>query len=415
MSLGVVAWGEDQLRISLLGEFTASYDGAVLDLGGRLQRAVLAVLVLARGEIGPAERLADAVWGERAPGNTAGALQSYVSHLRRSLQPESPARARSSVVVREGAGYAVRLPPDAVDAWRFETLLNQTTTSPAEAAAVLREALALWRGPALAEYADEPWAGAEIARLTELRNVGRERLLAARLDLGEAALAAAELEGMVAEEPLREERWRLLALGLYRAHRQADALAALRRARETLADELGVDPGPALRELEAQVLAQSPELVPARQPRDEPAEPARASAQDHNGLVDRDRELAALRSMLDGLADGQPGLLLLEGPAGIGKTRLLAEARRLAAERSVRVLSARGSALESAFAFGVVRQLFEAEVGDSERRDELLRGAAAGDLAKLDVDEICRLTRSWDGPDSALPNSEPDTWSGSHA
>ena len=144
---------------------------------------------------------------------------------------------------------------------------RRPTTSPAEAAAALHEALALWRGPALAEYADEPWAAAEIARLTELRSVGRERLLAARLDLGEAALVAAELEGMVAEEPLREERWRLLALGLYRAHRQADALAALRRARETLADELGVDPGPALRELEAQVLAQSPELVPAKQPR----------------------------------------------------------------------------------------------------------------------------------------------------
>ncbi|MEU4287320.1 BTAD domain-containing putative transcriptional regulator [Kribbella sp. NPDC026596] len=371
--------GADQLRISLLGEFTASYGGAVLELGGRRQRAVLAVLVLARGEVVPAERLADAVWGEHAPGNTAGALQSYVSHLRRSLQPGAPARARSAVVVREGPGYAVRLPPDAVDAWRFETLLQKTTTSPAETEAVLREALALWRGPALVEYADEPWAGAEIARLTELRAVGRERLLAARLDLGEAALVAAELEGMVAEEPLREERWRLLALGLYRAHRQADALAALRRARETLADELGVDPGPALRELEAQVLAQSPELVPAKQPREEKGP---TTAANHNGLVDRDRELAALRSMLDGLAGGQPGLLLVEGPAGIGKTRLLAEARRLAAERSVRVLSARGSSLESAFAFGVVRQLFEAEVG---RSDELLRGAAAGAGAVFDI------------------------------
>ena len=90
--------GEDQLRISLLGEFTASYDGAVLDLGGRRQRAVLAVLVLARGEVVPAERIADAVWGERAPDNTVGALQSYVSHLRRSLQPGTPPRARSAVI-----------------------------------------------------------------------------------------------------------------------------------------------------------------------------------------------------------------------------------------------------------------------------------------------------------------------------
>ncbi|TCC46149.1 transcriptional regulator [Kribbella pittospori] len=383
--------GADQLRISLLGEFTASYGGAALDLGGRRQRAVLAVLVLARGEVVPAERLADAVWGEHAPGNTAGALQSYVSHLRRSLQPGSPARARSAIVVREGPGYAVRLPSDAVDAWRFETLLKKTTGSPADAAADLHDALALWRGPALVEYADEPWAGAEIARLTELRAVARERLVAARLDLGEAALVVAELEGMVAEEPLREERWRLLALGLYRAHRQADALAALRRARETLADELGVDPGPALRELEAQVLAQSPGLAAAGQPREEPVQAnGRATTADRNGLVDRDRELAALRSMLDGLAGGQPGLLLFEGPAGIGKTRLLAEARKLAAERSVRVLSARGSALESAFAFGVVRQLFEGQLGDPARRDELLRGAAAGAGAVFDITDSGR-------------------------
>ncbi len=378
--------GTSRLRVSLLGELTASYDGAVLDLGGRRQRAVLAVLVLARGEVVPAERLADAVWGDHAPGNAAGGLQSYVSHLRRSLQPGAPARSRSAVVVREGPGYAVRLPADAVDAWRLEAVLNEAeqATDSAGAATLLREALDLWRGPALADYADEPWAKAEIARLGELRSVARERLLAARLDLGEAAVVAAELEALVAEQPLREERWRLLALGLYRAHRQADALAALRRARQTLADELGVDPGPALRELEAQVLAQSPELDPARPRRpDPPAATQQRPVQD--GLVDRDRELAALRSMLDGLAGGEPGLLLVEGPAGIGKTRLLAEARRLAAERSVRVLSARGSQLESAFAFGVVRQLFEPELGAPARREELLRGAAAGAAGVFDL------------------------------
>jgi DNA-binding SARP family transcriptional activator len=368
-----------ELRIRILGELSASYDGNLLDLGGRRQRAVLAVLLLARGEVVPAERLADAVWGDHAPADVVSALQSYVSHLRRSLQPGAPARERSAVIVREGPGYAVRQPPDAVDAWRFEALLGRAdgTTRPREVTALLREALDLWHGPALADYADEPWAAAEITRLSELRTVARERLLAARLELDEPALLVPELEGMVGEEPLREERWRLLVLGLYRANRQADALAALRRARTTLADELGVDPGPALRELENEVLAQSPSLVVPRQREGSgPARPAPALSHDL-GLVDRDRELAALADALDGLSEGRHGLVLVEGPPGMGKTRLLAEARRLAAERSVRVLAGRGSQLESAFAFGIVRQLFEPETADPARRDELLGGAAA--------------------------------------
>jgi hypothetical protein len=204
---------------------------------------------------------------------------------------------------------------------------------------MLAEALGLWRGPPLAEWADEPWAEPEIARLTELRAAARERLMAAHLALGESALLVADLEAMVTEEPLREERWRLLALALYRAHRQADALGALRRARTTLADELGVDPGPALRELEQQVLAQSPALAaPVRPPRTQAETTPAPSVPDD--LLDRERELAAVRAALDDLIAGEPRLLLIEGPAGIGKTRLLTEARRLAAERSVRVLAA---------------------------------------------------------------------------
>jgi DNA-binding SARP family transcriptional activator/tetratricopeptide (TPR) repeat protein len=382
------------LRISLLGELRATWDGTPLDLGGRRQRAVLAVLLLARGEVVPAERLADAVWGDFPPGDTASALQSYVSHLRRRLQPDSPAWARSAVIVREGPGYAVRQPPDAVDAWRFEDLLRQADEAahPKEVAALLREALDLWKGPALADYTDEAWAAPEIARLTELRTVAREQLLAARLEVDEPALLVPELESMVGEAPLREERWRLLGLALYRAHRQADALAALRRARTTLADELGVDPGPALRELEGEVLAQSPSLVLPRQrtsgssPR--PATvPARERDGLQDGLVERERELDDLTGVLDDIASGRHGLVLIEGPAGIGKTRLLREARRLAAERSVRVLSSRGSQIESAFAFGVVRQLFEPEITDATRREELMRGTARDARGVFDVAE----------------------------
>ena len=115
--------------------------------------------------------------------------------------------------------------------------------APGDAVCTLEPALRLWRGPAYADYAGEPWAEAEIARLTELRGVARERLLATRLELGEAQLVIGDLEALVKEDPLREERWRLLALALYRSHRQAAALESLRRARAVLADELGVDPG----------------------------------------------------------------------------------------------------------------------------------------------------------------------------
>src|SRR3712207_2801877 len=140
-----------RLRITVLGELTASYDGQPLDLGGRRQRAVLARLLLARGDVVPAERIADAVWGDEAPKDTVGALQSYLSHLRRGLEPDAPARGRSTVIVREGPGYAFRQPPDTVDAWRFEALLARADEAarPQEAAALLEEALDLWRGPAL--------------------------------------------------------------------------------------------------------------------------------------------------------------------------------------------------------------------------------------------------------------------------
>ena len=370
--------GQPELHLHVLGEVTATRDGAVVDLGGRRQRAVLAALVMQRDQVVPADRLVDCVWGDRPPADANGALQAYVSHLRRRLEPDASARQRERVLARAGPGYVLRLPTDAVDAWAFEAAVESAAgLAPAEAVCTLDGALRLWRGPAYADYAGEAWAAAETARLTELRVVARELLLETRLELGEAQLVIGDLEALVQEDPLREERWRLLTLALYRAHRQADALAALRRARSVLADELGVDPGPALRSLEAEVLAQSPALDAPVGPanREQPALVPRQRTPD--GLVDRERETAVLRTMVDQLAAGGHGCLLVEGPAGIGKTRLLAELRRLAVDAGVRVRSARSSLLERGFEWGLARQLFDSGLDDVVRRDEplaVLRG-----------------------------------------
>ncbi|WP_299926036.1 BTAD domain-containing putative transcriptional regulator [uncultured Nocardioides sp.] len=371
--------GQPELNLHVLGELTATRDGAVVDLGGRRQRAVLAALAMQRDQVVTADHLVDCVWGDHPPANANGALQAYVSHLRRALEPDATARHRGGVIARAGPGYVLRLPPDAVDAWAFEAAVEAAAgQAPGDAVCTLETALRTWRGPAYADYAGEAWAEAEVARLTELRGVARERLLATRLELGEAPLVIGDLEALVKEDPLREERWRLLALALYRAHRQAAALEALRRARQVLADELGVDPGPALRALEAEVLAQSPTLDGVTTPSASVSIPRPRTP---DGLVDRDREMALLRSRLDELTDGTSGCVLVEGSAGIGKTRLLDELRRFAVAAGVWVRSARSSPSEHGFEWGVVRQLFGAGVDDAIGRDD--RFAALRELCEL--------------------------------
>jgi DNA-binding SARP family transcriptional activator len=178
--------GQPELNLHVLGELTAMREGAVVDLGGRRQRAVLAGLVIERDQVVPADRLVDCVWGDHPPANAQGALQAYVRHLRRRLEPEATARQRGGVIARAGPGYVLRLPHDAVDAWAFDAAVEAAAgQAPAEAVCTLDTALRLWRGPAYADYAGEAWAEAEIARLTELRAVARERLLATRLELGD--------------------------------------------------------------------------------------------------------------------------------------------------------------------------------------------------------------------------------------
>ncbi|MEV6377572.1 BTAD domain-containing putative transcriptional regulator [Micromonospora musae] len=325
------------VTFGVLGEVRADDARGPVALRGARQRAVLARLLVARGRVVPVDRLLDALWAE-PPDGAVAALRTFVADLRRALEPERPPRQPPRLLVTVPPGYALHPADGAVDAWRFEAAVGEsaellTAGKPGEALTRLDDALALWRGPAYAEYAGRSWARAEIDRLDELRLLAVERRAEALLSSGRAAEAASDLRAHVADQPLREDAWRLLALALYRADRQGDALAALRRARETLVTRLGVDPGPRLRQLEADVLAQAPHLAgpasgPAATaspgPRIPPARAVIGAGQ--RPLVGRDDELVRLRQAAEQLADGRaPSLALISGDAGAGKSALAEE------------------------------------------------------------------------------------------
>ncbi|GAA4563989.1 hypothetical protein GCM10023176_09140 [Micromonospora coerulea] len=333
-------------RFGVLGPVEVVGAAGPVPLKGTRQRAVLARLLVARGRVVPVDRLVGALWDE-PPAGAVAALRTFVADLRRALEPDRPPRQPARLLVTTPPGYALTAAPDAVDAWRFEAAVGGSaellaTGRPDRARADLDAALARWRGPAYAEFADRPWARAEIDRLDELRMLAVERRAEALLALDRPAEAASDLRAHATAQPLREDAWHLLAVALYRAGRQGDALAALRRARATLVGELGVDPGPRLRQLEADILAQAPQLspraatpppgrapslaggaLPAPSPRDAAAPMPAAGAADRP-LLGRGEELARLeRAAGEVAARGRPGLALVSGEAGGGKTALV--------------------------------------------------------------------------------------------
>ncbi|MEV0318464.1 BTAD domain-containing putative transcriptional regulator [Streptomyces sp. NPDC050658] len=325
------------LLIRVLGSFAAEADGEPIPLGGPRQRGVLALLVAARGQVVPVDRLVEDLWRGEPPSRALASLQAYVSNLRRLLEPGRPPRTPARLLVSAAPGYALRLPPGAVDAWCFGELLDEARTlaDPRAARARLDEALALWRGPAFAEVADEPWAAAETARLDELCLIARELRIAAGLRLGDPAAVVPEAEGLTRDAPLREEGWRTYALALWGSGRQADALDALRRARATFAEELGLDPGPDLAALEQAILAQRTDVLRAAVPPSPAASPTadmprpRATAppvDDGPGttpFVGRGSELAALTAAAGEAAAHGARVALVTGEAGLGKSTLL--------------------------------------------------------------------------------------------
>jgi WD40 repeat protein/DNA-binding SARP family transcriptional activator len=254
-----------------------------------------------------ADELMEGLWGEHPPATASKMVQQYVSQLRRLLADDN---GEAAEILTRGRGYELRIPPERVDTGRFERLLSEGAA---------REALALWRGPALADVSDEPFAAAAIRRLDELRLAAVERAIDMDLADGRHRELVGELEALVAEHPLSERLPGQLMLALYRSGRQAEALEVYRRARSALVEEIGVEPGPELRRLHEAILRQDVALA-APGAGELPQELETSSP-----LLGRDAELERLRSVWERARAGGGALVVVSGPQGSGRTRLVAE------------------------------------------------------------------------------------------
>ena len=313
------------MHIALLGELEVldSENTTVMLTGAKL-RSLLVVLALHVGRVVPSDQLIDALWGQDPPLEVRNGLQGLVSKLRRVL-------GSTGLVAMRGGGYVLELAPEAVDVHRYELLVSQGRAAAAGgdaagAISLLSEADALWRGDVLAEFSFEEFASAAITRLSELRLGAIEERLKTELHIGRHQGAISELETLVASHPLRERLRGLLMIALYRAGRQADALRIYQEGRHVLGEELGLDPGPELRQLETAILSQDPSLdAPAtvRAGNETWTEHHSTMPESLTPLVGRDQELSDLKLLFD-----DRRFMTLVGPGGVGKTRLAIEVAR---------------------------------------------------------------------------------------
>ncbi|MDX1658896.1 MAG: BTAD domain-containing putative transcriptional regulator [Nitriliruptorales bacterium] len=383
----------------MLGPLELAADGDRLSLGGPKQRAVLTVLAARAGEVVPTDTLADVVWGGDEPANPQQSLQVYVSNLRGVLDEAGI----EAAIERHGEGYVLRIEPDLVDVHRFEHRVDEGTGlvsgDPERAASLLRDTLRLWRGRPFGDLADHGALRGEVTRLEEARLRAIEARIEADLARGGGGELVGELRRLADEHPLRERLWAHLMVALYRSGRQGEALEAYEQARRTLAEELGADPSPRLREVHAAVLRQDPSLEVQRRSGDggstrpsagigPPTAAGRVSSEE---LIGRSEELAGLRGLARAAAGGQPHVVLLGGDAGVGKTRLL---QAVVAEvgDEIDVLVGRCLELgEGAIPFAPIAQVVRRLVRDlpPQRSSEVL-GSAKQSLARI-VPELGEL------------------------
>ncbi len=368
------------MRFHVLGPLDVrGRDGHPLEITSAKHRALLSLLLLEAGRVVSVDRIVDQLWPEGAPATAVATLQTYVSQLRRLVEPHRGPREAPQLVITRAPGYSLRAVPDAVDVHRLPALVAEGTRLAEgedldRALAVLDEATSLWRGEPYADLGDSPLVVAERQRLAELFLAAHEQAASVRIRLGRGDVAVAELERLVVEHPLRERLWARLMEGLWATGRQADALAAYQRCASLLREELGIEPGPELVRLHEAVLRHELPTAPTHQPPTTPAPsrpdgaglsertghpdqgergagpaayglraperdhapwPGSIDGLDHDGhdrkpIVGRDSERDLIRSALIGTTRGAGGLVVLEGEAGIGKTRLAEEATAMA-------------------------------------------------------------------------------------
>jgi DNA-binding SARP family transcriptional activator len=328
-----------RMRVRLLGTVDVHDGESNRPVPGLRRKAILSVLALDAGRTVGIDRLIDLVWGDQAASTSVNTVQSHVSYLRRVLG------SRTAIVSRP-PGYQLELAGDASDAAAAERLIQAglRATDPARAAEPLRAALALWRGSPLQDVTEVPWLAEQARRLAGLELEGQRALTEARLALGEHAGLVPELQERAARHPYDEQVQAQLVLALYRTGRQSDALAVVRRVRRLLATELGIDVGPALHRLEAAVLRHDAALAPAREHIE-----VRAASDDGPALAGRTPEISALLRCLAG-----PGVPLVSGDPGIGKTRLLTELSDRARRSGRTVLWGRAAEFEQEMPYALV-------------------------------------------------------------
>ncbi|WP_405804156.1 DUF2791 family P-loop domain-containing protein [Streptomyces sp. NBC_00210] len=331
------------LRFGLLGPVEAWQGAKALDLGPPKRRVLLTRLLVEGGRPVSVEQLCRDLWpADRRPSGAVSSVHAHISRLRTVLEPDRASNEPATLLVRRPAGYALEVPPDSLDSVVFETSINRArellnSGRTANARQEIDHALKLWRGPALRDAADLAFAAPEIARLQAGRQLAEELRVTLLLEEGETQAAVGLAEALTVSAPLREASWALLMRALYATGRSAEALQQYERFRIALAEDLGVDPGPALRDLHLAILRHDSAVLRPATPQGT-AGAARAERNDGQvPLVGRSRELARLDALLTAAAAGRVCWAVLTGEAGSGKTRLLEETAARAAEQGFAV------------------------------------------------------------------------------